>query len=112
VFVKDDSALAAILYESEMFLHNFIIPVPTRVGCFTFDMETFKVNRDLYNFCSISGCSKDYSALADKLEVFSNRSFSEKAKGALKFFAFTSEKRKRMETNKAQSCVLCLGKNS
>jgi hypothetical protein len=86
VFLKDDSALAAFLYKSEMFLHNFIIPVSTitRVGCFTFDMENFKVNRDLYNFCSIAGCSKDYSALADKLEVFSNRSFSEEAKGALK----------------------------
>jgi hypothetical protein len=82
VFVKDDSALAAFLYKSEMFLHNFIIPVSTitRVGCFTFDMETFKVNRDLCNFCSISGCSKDYSALADKLEVFSNRSLSEETR--------------------------------
>jgi hypothetical protein len=52
IFVKDDSALAAFLYKSEMFLHNFIIPVSTitQVGCFTFDMETFKVNRDLYNF--------------------------------------------------------------
>jgi hypothetical protein len=54
-----------------MCLHIIIIPVSTitRFGCFTFDMQTFKVNRDLYNFCSISGCSKDYSALADKLEV-------------------------------------------
>jgi hypothetical protein len=50
VFVKDDPALAAFLYKSEMFLHNFTIPgsTITRVGFFTCDMDTFKVNLFIY----------------------------------------------------------------
>jgi hypothetical protein len=78
-----------------------IIPVSTitRVGCqiSSIKMESFQTNRDLYNFCSISRCSQDCDALADKLEIFLKRSFSEEAKKSSKnclrkFIRRTSEK--------------------
>jgi hypothetical protein len=70
-------------YKSKRFQQTVFIPVSTitRVGI---KMESFQTNRDLYNFCSISGCRQDCDALADKLEFFLKRSFSEEAKKSLK----------------------------
>jgi hypothetical protein len=86
-------------YKSKRFQQTVIIPVSTRVGCqiSSIKMESFQTNRDLYNFCSISGCSQDCDASADKLEFFLKRSFSEEAKKSLKdclkiFLRRTSEK--------------------
>lgn len=65
-------------------------------------MESFQVNRDFYNFCSISDSGLDPNVLADKLEIFLKRSFSEEVKKSLKLYLKNFTRRVKEKKKKAQ----------